>query len=226
KFAVRLPELNGAGAPDEKKTARCARGIAASEFDQLRTRAKRHDSTRTGQDPMNTTPVYTTAEIRAIESLVLTAPDAPDLMEKAGLAAAEIAKTKLLTGNGNRILVLAGPGNNGGDALVTARHLYSWGIQVTLVFTGEAGRLSPDAKQALEQWLSTGGSVNPTIPAGMQWDGVIDGLFGIGLSETRRLEEKYRQLIRYINDLNLPVLALDIPSGLHSDSGHVQDIAI
>ncbi len=175
---------------------------------------------------MNTTPVYTTAEIRAIESLVLTAPDAPDLMEKAGLAAAEIAKTKLLTGNGNRILVLAGPGNNGGDALVTARHLYSWGIQVTLVFTGEAGRLSPDAKQALEQWLSTGGSVNPTIPAGMQWDGVIDGLFGIGLSETRRLEEKYRQLIRYINDLNLPVLALDIPSGLHSDSGHVQDIAI
>ncbi len=175
---------------------------------------------------MNTTPVYTTAGIRKIESLVLSVPNPPPLMEKAGLAAAEIARTRLLTGDRRRVLILAGPGNNGGDACVAARHLHGWGKQVTLVFTGEAAQLSQDAKQALTQWQSAGGTIIPEIPAGGQWDAVIDGLFGIGLDETRPLAERYRQLIQQVNQLGLPVLALDIPSGLPSDSGNVQDVAI
>lgn len=168
---------------------------------------------------MNTRPIYTTAEIRKIESLVLSVPHSPPLMEKAGLAAAKVAHTRLLTDDKQRILILAGPGNNGGDALVAARHLREWGRQVTLVLTGEAERLPQDARQALEQWQSAGGTVIPELPDGGQWDAAIDGLFGIGLNETRLLAESYRQLIRQINQLNLPVLALDIPSGLLSDSG-------
>ncbi len=175
---------------------------------------------------MNTFPVYTTAEIREIESLILTAPNPPHLMEKAGLAAAKIAKIRLLTGSKNRVLVLAGPGNNGGDAFVVARHLRTWGMQVTLVFTGDTDRLPRDAKQALDRWRSAGGSLYPHIPADDRWDCVIDGLFGIGLNAARTLDEKYQQLIRQINGLNLPILALDIPSGLHSDSGRVQDMAV
>nr|WP_287719907.1 NAD(P)H-hydrate epimerase [Nitrosomonas sp.] len=85
-------------------------------------------------------------------------------MEKAGLAAAKVAHTRLLTDDKQRILILAGPGNNGGDALVAARHLREWGRQVTLVFTGEAGRLPQDARQALEQWQSAGGTVIPELP--------------------------------------------------------------
>lgn len=175
---------------------------------------------------MNTTPIYTTAEIREIESLVLSVPNPPPLMEKAGLAAAEIAQARLLTGNNHRILILAGPGNNGGDALVAARHLHGWGKQVTLVFTGESARLSRDARQALEQWQSIGEMIHREIPANGQWDAVIDGLFGIGLNEARPLEERYRQLIGQINHLNLPILALDIPSGLLSDSGRVSEVAV
>ena len=175
---------------------------------------------------MNTRPIYTTAEIRKIESLVLSVPHSPPLMEKAGLAAAKVAHTRLLTDDKQRILILAGPGNNGGDALVAARHLREWGRQVTLVFTGEAGRLPQDARQALAQWQSVGGTVIPELPDGGQWDAAIDGLFGIGLNETRLLAESYRQLIRQINQLNLPVLALDIPSGLLSDSGRVPDVAV
>lgn len=175
---------------------------------------------------MNNTPIYTTAEIRKIESLVLSAASPPPLMEKAGLAAAEIAGTRLLTDNKCRVLILAGPGNNGGDALVAARYLHVWGKHVTLVFAGDAERLSQDARQALEQWQAVGGVTNREIPADGQWDAVIDGLFGIGLNETRPLAEKYRQLIGQINHLNLPVLALDIPSGLLSDSGHVPEVAV
>ena len=62
-------------------------------------------------------------------------------MEKAGLATAEVARDKLLIGEKRKVLVLAGPGNNGGDAFVAARHLRIWGFDVTLVFTGERDRL-------------------------------------------------------------------------------------
>ena len=153
-------------------------------------------------------------------------PNPPLLMERAGLAAAKVAHTRLLTSDKQRILILAGPGNNGGDALVAARYLHEWGGQVTLVFTGEAERLPQDARQALEQWQLAAGTMIPELPVGDQWDVVIDGLFGIGLNEMRPLAEKYRQLIQQINQLNLPVLALDIPSGLLSDSGRVPDVAI
>lgn len=176
---------------------------------------------------MNTLlPVYTTAEIRAIESQALAAPNPPCLMEKAGLAAAEIVQSRWLNAGGNRVLVLAGPGNNGGDALVAARHLLAWKRQVTVVFTGEAERLPADAKQAFDRWQLAGGRTEQAIPAHGQWDCVIDGLFGIGLDETRSLGEKYRQLIGQANQLHLPILALDIPSGLASDSGHVHEAAI
>lgn len=175
---------------------------------------------------MSNTPVYTTAEIREIEVLAQSIPDPPVLMEQAGLAAAEIACTRLLTGSKQRILVLAGPGNNGGDALVAARHLHEWGKQVTLVFTGDAERLSQDAGRAFELWQATGETIYRLIPTDSQWDAVIDGLFGIGLNETRPLAEKYRQFINQINQLGLPVLAIDIPSGLLSDSGRVPEVAI
>ena len=91
----------------------------------------------------NPIPVYTTSEIKTIEQLAFSMPNPPCLMEKAGLAAAHIAKDNLLVDGRNSVLVLAGPGNNGGDALVAARYLHNWGFQVTTIFTGVAARLSP-----------------------------------------------------------------------------------
>src|SRR5665647_3620485 len=71
------------------------------------------------------TPVYLTAEVRRIETAAAALPDHPQLMERAGLAAAELAR-ELAGSTGKPVLVLAGPGNNGGDAFVIARHLRLW----------------------------------------------------------------------------------------------------
>lgn len=172
----------------------------------------------------NPAPIYLTAEIREIERLATTLPGPPALMEKAGLAAAEVARDRLLTTEKNRVLVLAGPGNNGGDAFVVARHLQAWWFKVTLVFSGERGRLSNEAKQALDAWLAAGGEILAAIPAQKNWNAVIDGLFGIGLE--RDLEGEYLELVNAVNRMHLPVLALDIPSGLGSDNGSVRGAAV
>lgn len=172
--------------------------------------------------------IFTTEEIRKIEQLAAAAPDRPALMEKAGLAAAELARDRLLTGEKNRMLVLAGPGNNGGDAFVAARHLRTWGSDVTMVFTGERIHLSADARHALDSWLAQGGRILTELPENGCWDGVLDGLFGIGLDHKcgRDLEGRYLELVRAVNRLSLPVLAIDVPSGLGSDTGNICGEAI
>lgn len=179
-------------------------------------------------EPRKLTPLYSTAEIREIEQRAAALPDRPPLMERAGLAAAEIARDKLLTGCKTRVLVLAGPGNNGGDAFVAARHLREWRYDVTLVFTGERERLSEDAQQMHQAWLTGGGNVFSAIPDNTTWDGVIDGLFGIGLDQRggRQLTDKYMALVDAVNAMKLPVLSIDIPSGLGSDTGNVCGTAI
>src|SRR5687768_11754907 len=93
------------------------------------------------------TPIYRTAEIRALESRAAAAPDKPQLMERAGLAAAELAR-ELAGSSGRRVVVFAGPGNNGGDAFVLARHLKRGWFDVVVSFSGERSKLPPDAAAA------------------------------------------------------------------------------
>ena len=162
-------------------------------------------------------PVYRTADIRAIEGAAAAALPQPGLMERAGLAAAEIARRVATSG---RVLVVAGPGNNGGDGFVVARHLKAWFYKVDVVFTGTAAKLPTDAKAAHDAWLACGGTVLPSIPEGSAWDLVIDGLFGIGLQ--RDISGETAALIKHINALGAPVLALDLPSGLDSDGGRMR----
>lgn len=169
------------------------------------------------------TPVYLTREIRAIEAVVAAAPDAPNLMERAGLAAAELAR-ELVPGKGYAVLVLAGPGNNGGDAFVIARHLKSWWFDVTVAFHGDAARLSQDATAAMHAWQDAAGATLADVPPGRRWDLVIDGLFGIGLQ--REVSGPYLELVRLMNAQRAPVLAVDIPSGLESDSGRILGNAV
>ena len=171
----------------------------------------------------NSNAIFTTAEIRKIEQFAAASRHHPALMEKAGLVAAEVARDRLLTSEKNDVLVLAGPGNNGGDAFVTARHLRTWHFDVTMVFTGERAKLSADAQQALDAWLAQGGEIHYEIPANRCWGGVIDGLFGIGLDQKsgRELTGKYLDLVNAINHMSSPVLAIDVPSGLGSDTGRI-----
>ena len=120
----------------------------------------------------------------------------PTLMERAAAAAAELAAR---LASGKDILVLAGPGNNGGDARIACERLRGQFFRVAL------------ATRADE------------IPA-TKWGLIIDGLFGIGL--VRDVDGEYARLVDYANRQSCLVLALDIPSGLHSDTGRVLGRAV
>lgn len=167
------------------------------------------------------TPVYLTADIRAIEAAA--ASNAPPLMERAGLAAAEIAR-EVSGGNGKPVLVLAGPGNNGGDAFVLARHLRQWYYKVTVVFAGDEKKLSADAAAALRAWRAAGGGVSQVLPARQDWGLVVDGIFGIGLE--RDVMGHYADWIDAMNRAGAPILAIDLPSGVQSDTGRVLGCAV
>ena len=164
------------------------------------------------------------AALRAIEGEAL-AGGAP-LMARAGLAAARVAHD-MLSGAARhpaRVLVLAGPGNNGGDALEAAVHLRAQGCEVTVAAIAERARLPADAAAALGKWQDAGGTCVGALPAPAAFDLVIDGLFGIGL--TRAVAAPYADWIAAVNAAPAPVLALDVPSGLDADTGAVFGCAV
>jgi hydroxyethylthiazole kinase-like uncharacterized protein yjeF len=168
-------------------------------------------------------PVYFTADVRAIEAAAAAAPNPPQLMERAGLAAAELARD-VAGGAGRPVLILAGPGNNGGDAFVVARHLKQWYFKVTVVFSGDEKKLSADAAAALEAWRAAGGRNTDALPVRQKWGLVVDGVFGIGLE--REVAGPYAGCIEAANGSGATVLAIDVPSGLQSDTGRVLGCAV
>jgi hydroxyethylthiazole kinase-like uncharacterized protein yjeF len=137
------------------------------------------------------------------------------LMERAGAAAAILAKALQQHLDGPP-LIFAGPGNNGGDALVLARLLKQAGLRPTLVMIADPATLPADARQAHAAWVAVGGVSHSTVPA-QRYGLVADGLFGSGLS--RAIEGPYAEWIGAINQYPGPILALDCPSGLNADTG-------
>ncbi len=160
--------------------------------------------------------LYPVRDIRAIEHAALSAVPQGTLMRRAGAAAAALANRLLPAGG--KVLVLAGPGNNGGDALETAALLAYGGCQVRIHFSGNAGSLPADAAAAFQR-ASASPAVFCKADMAAHWDLVIDGLFGIGLA--RPITGELAALILALDALRCPVLALDVPSGLDADSGAV-----
>ncbi|MEP7083344.1 MAG: NAD(P)H-hydrate epimerase, partial [Betaproteobacteria bacterium] len=168
---------------------------------------------------VNSLPICTVAAIRAQEQR----PSAMPLMELAGAAAA--GQARLLSPRAvDPITVFAGPGNNGGDAFVVARHLRRWGHAVVIVFAGDPDKLPAAARAAFDLWRADGGTEQPSPPALSESALVIDGLFGIGL--TRSLTGVHAEWIAAINRADCPVLALDISSGLDADTGSCSGPAV
>ncbi|WP_328804804.1 NAD(P)H-hydrate dehydratase [Noviherbaspirillum galbum] len=169
------------------------------------------------------------SDVRAIESAALAELPSFTLMQRAGDAAAAAAMS--LLGNEavaaaaaeRSVLVLAGPGNNGGDALVAAANLAALGITVEVHWHGKEDALPPDARIALERARAAGlqprAGANAVMVASRRWSLVIDGLFGIGLR--RAIDGPLRGIVEAVNALACPVLALDVPSGLDADTGNV-----
>ncbi|WP_342118665.1 NAD(P)H-hydrate dehydratase [Pseudoduganella sp. OTU4001] len=169
------------------------------------------------------TPLYTVAEIRAIEHAAAQRLPEGALMQRAGQAGANEALDLLpFTINKARVLVLAGPGNNGGDALETAAHLGHAGAQVTILHFPPAGTPAQERVAALQRARSSPARFadgTTTTIAGADWTLVVDGLFGIGLA--RPITGDMAALVEAVNGLRCPIVALDVPSGLDADTGAI-----
>jgi hydroxyethylthiazole kinase-like uncharacterized protein yjeF len=159
-------------------------------------------------------PLHDAAASRAAEAEALAATAPQALMQRAGLAVARLALA--LAPHARRIHVAAGPGNNGGDGLEAAMHLHRAGKDVSVTLLGDPGRLPADAAKALLRAREAGVSIGTTA-TGSDADLCIDALLGLG---TRRPPEGViAAAIEQLNAQAVPVLAIDLPSGLHPDSG-------
>ncbi len=151
------------------------------------------------------------------------------LMENAGKAVAEEVKRILGTMGKQSIIILIGPGNNGGDGLVAARYLHDWGAEVNLYFFGRRPADDPNLKLVLQRGVTC---IEMTRDENMhkldEWlpsaTTVIDALFGTGKS--RPLDDTVAQVLDRVSKAKkrhpgLHIIALDLPSGLNADSGAV-----
>ena len=139
------------------------------------------------------------------------------LMEAAGRAVAEAVATLAPEGP---VLVVAGPGNNGGDGFVTARRLLAGGRDVRVALFGEPDRLRGDARVAFERWP---GEVLPPAGGLPEAAVVVDALFGAGL--TRPLDGPAAALVEAMNRAP-KLLAVDLPSGIDADTGAARGAAV
>lgn len=184
--------------------------------------------------PCKRDALFTAGEIRAIEVAHAKKYPKISLMQRAGDAVAKLALKLALTGRRKVavILVLAGPGNNGGDAWVAAAALQKAGQRVFVVALGDHKFGEPAAKRAHSAYLRAKGVVRKDIPKDETFDLIIDGLFGIGL--VRPPAGAFANVIARANQLRgqvgspegAPILSIDIPSGLSADTGVAHDEAI
>src|SRR5665647_1363648 len=164
--------------------------------------------------------VLTTAEMERADRLTIAA-GTPGfaLMLSAGQAVAEAAMELVQDGP---ILVVAGPGNNGGDGFVAAAELSARGREVSVILLCERDSLQGDAASAAKGWK------HPVLPFNPQAIGkpalIIDALFGAGLN--RPVKGEPHDVIEAINANGAPVLAVDLPSGINGTSGSVMGTAV
>jgi NAD(P)H-hydrate epimerase len=158
--------------------------------------------------------LLTTTEMAHADRLAVAAGvRSLSLMERAGAAVADVAGS--MVGIGARILVLAGPGNNGGDGFVAARRLAEQGYRVRLALLGDRGMLKGDAAAMAVRWHVPFETVAAATIR--DCDLIIDGLFGAGLS--REITGPAADAIAAINASGIAVLAIDVPSGLDGTTG-------
>lgn len=182
-------------------------------------------------------PVLTGAQMREFDRYAIDVIGLPSLvlMELAGRAVADAAeyllkkRTKLPSG----VLCLAGTGNNGADAIVAGRHLHERGYPVTLIILGEESKLSPDLRHQLRVANNLGLETilidgTEALPRLFDWLSeprvLVDGLFGTGLSRT--IEGWRKTAMEALVDSPLSSVAVDIPSGLHADTGQPLGVAL
>lgn len=155
------------------------------------------------------------------------------LMENAGRRAAEVTMEMLDGVQGKSLCVVAGSGNNGGDAMSAARHLANKGARIRVFLAGEHAHLKPSAA-AMYTILERMGMELHELNSDRDWDrlhmalkfsdGVVDGILGTGA--VGELRKKTLKLIEEINQSEKPVMSIDMPSGVAADTGAVMTTAV
>lgn len=147
--------------------------------------------------------------------------DLIQMMENAGRNLANLARHRFLAHSpaGKQVAILAGTGGNGGGALVCARHLHNWGVAVSVFTAKPAAQFKPVPAHQLDilQRLQVPIAFADEIPPTWHGDLIIDGLIGYSLQGAPR--GTAANLIQWANRQSVPILSLDVPSGLDASSG-------
>ena len=175
--------------------------------------------------------IATVSQMRAMDRRAIEDFDIPEtlLMENAGLAAYRVLRDRFPV-DGRRILILCGSGNNGGDGLVVARKIYSDGGKPHVVLLGDPERYRGAAAvnwkiiQGLDIPVQTYSSPEALDEDLAACQLVVDAILGTGLSKPVR--GAYAEVIARVNASQRPVISLDIPSGIHGDTGQIMGAAI
>src|SRR5689334_4474857 len=162
--------------------------------------------------------LYSTAQVRALDAHAIEVLGIPGytLMKRAGEAALRYLRTRWPMAH--RIVIVCGGGNNGGDGYVLARFAQAAGFTVSVLAAVSVESLRNDARQACEDFKSSGGQLRPFSPDLLrEGEVIVDALLGTGLKGGARPE--LEKVIAHINSASRPIFALDVPSGLDSDTG-------
>lgn len=169
--------------------------------------------------------LYTAAQVRELDRITIEEFSIPGitLMESAGDAAYQLLRSKWP--EAENILVLCGPGNNGGDGYILARLAKADDLAVKLQQVGDHTKLAGDALLAAERCTSGGLEPMQVSKEDLdEYDVIVDALLGTGLD--RQVSGQWQEVINAINRCHTPVLSLDIPSGLNADMGQVMGCAV
>jgi ADP-dependent NAD(P)H-hydrate dehydratase / NAD(P)H-hydrate epimerase len=165
--------------------------------------------------------LLTTQEMTEADRMTIAAgTPGIELMERAGCAVADAVAAAHSAAS--EVVVLAGPGNNGGDGFVAARVLRDRGYLVRILLVGDLAKLKGDAALAANRWDDRVDAASPGGLAGAEV--VIDALFGAGLD--RPAEGLALRMIEAVNESTTPAIAVDLPSGVNGTSGAVMGAAV
>ena len=168
--------------------------------------------------------LYRAEQVRRLDRLAIERFGVPgiELMERAGAVAYRLLRERWP--NARRLTILAGTGNNGGDGYVVARLARADGLDVRMLQLGGADRARGEAALSLAAYRDAGGVVEDCLGLPRETDLYVDALLGTGLE--RPVTGRWAETIAALNAQRAPVLALDIPSGLHADTGRVLGVAV
>ncbi len=169
--------------------------------------------------------LYRAAHVRELDRLVIEKHGIAGitLMERAGQAAFDLLRTRWP--RARKILVICGPGNNGGDGYVIARLARDAGLAPVVLTVGESARARGDAATARVACQAAGVAMHDFASEQLKnVDVIVDAILGTGLE--RDVEGAFRVAIESANEAPVPVLALDIPSGLNADAGRIMGAAV